>query len=133
MVTRSGTRADPRRFRVVVGDDDRPYREELVAHLTALGNVEVAGAAANGADVVIEAWRHRPDVVLLDLTLPGMSAAETTRHISRAAPNAAVCLLVASETDSGISEALDAGARDCLVKTATPEQIAIVLRRVSRE
>ena len=133
MTPGSALRPGGRHFRVVVGNQDRQYREELVAGLTSLGYVEVAGAASNGSDVVIEAWRHRPDVVLLDLTLPGMSAAETTRHITRAAPNAAVCLLVSSENDPGISEALDAGARDCLVKTATPAQIATVLRRVSRE
>ena len=133
MTPGTGSRPDGRHFRVVVGNHDRRYRDELVAGLTALGYVEVAGAATNGSDVVIEAWRHRPDVVLLDLALPGMSAAETTRHITRAAPNAAVCLLVTTETDPGISEALDAGARDCLVKTATPAQIATVLQRVSRE
>lgn len=133
MTPGTGSRPGGRHFRVVVGDHDRRHRDELVAGLTALGYVEVAGAATNGSDVVIEAWRHRPDVVLLDLTLPGMSAAETTRHITRAAPNAAVCLLVTAETDPGIAEALDAGARDCLVKTATAAQIATVLQRVSRE
>lgn len=130
MTTRTGAQAGLRRFRIVLGDGDQPSREGLVACLTTLGNVEVAAEASNGSDVVIEAWRHRPDVVLLDLTLPGMSAAETTRHIGRAAPESAVCLLVASETDPGISEALDAGARDCLVKSASPEQIAIVLKRL---
>lgn len=131
MIGGSKPHAAGRRYRVVVGHDDPTYRDGLVANLQELGTVEVAGAAATGADVVIEAFRQRPDVVLLDLGLPGMTAAETTRHIGRAAPGAAVCLLVESEFDRGISEALDAGARDCLRRCATPEEIAIVLRRLS--
>ncbi|MBI2759872.1 MAG: response regulator transcription factor [Chloroflexi bacterium] len=127
---RTGARREVRRFRVVVGNSDHTYREQLVANLAELGNIEVAGSASTGVDTIIEAWRHRPDVVLLDLSLPGMSAAETTRHIRRAAPESAICLLVVSEGDAGISEALDAGARECLVKTSTPEEIAIVLNRL---
>ncbi len=132
MPARTGMRPGARRFRVVVGERDQALRAGLLASLGTLSNVEVAASAANGADVVIEAWRHRPDVVLLDLRLPGMSAAEATRHITRAAPEAAVCLLVASEFDEGITEAIDAGARDCLVRSAPPEEIAIVLRRTVR-
>lgn len=133
MTARAGARRERGRFRVVVGERDPSLREGLVASLATLGDVEVAAAATNGSDVVIEAWRHRPDVVLLGLTLPGMSAAEATRHITRAAPESAVCLLVASELDEGITEAIDAGARDCLVRSAPPEQIAVVLRRTVRE
>jgi DNA-binding NarL/FixJ family response regulator len=128
----AGARGE-RPFRVVVADDDRPYRERLVAGLQALDTIEVAGAAGTGSDVVIEAWRHRPDVVLLDVTLPGMTAAEITRHILRAAPGAAVYLLVGSDNDPGITDALDAGARDRLRKTASPAQIAAALRRAGRE
>jgi DNA-binding NarL/FixJ family response regulator len=130
MPAETGEATRAKRYRVVVADRDEAYRGGLVASLAGLGNIEVAGEAATGSDVVVEAFRHRPDVVLLGLGLPGMSTAETTRHIVRAAPGSAVCLLVASESDPGITEAIDAGARDCLVKTADPEEIAIVLRRL---
>ena len=131
MTAYSSSQADPRPFRIVVADNDLSYRDVLVAGLSALGTLEVAAAATNSADAVIDAWQHRPDVVLLGVGLPGMSAADTTRHILRAAPGAAVCLLASSETDPGISAALDAGARDCLVRTESPEQIARTLKRAA--
>lgn len=100
--------------------------------LDAAGNVEVAGAAETGSDLVIEAFQKRPDVVFLDLTLPGMSAAEATRHINRAAPESAVCLVGTSESQPGIAEAMDAGASEFLKKTASGEQIAVVLSRIKK-
>jgi DNA-binding NarL/FixJ family response regulator len=116
---------------VVVGDGDAARREALLAGLGEIGRVEVTGTAATGVDTIIEAWRHQPDVILLDLTLPGMDPAEVTRHLRRAAPDAAVCLVATSQGEAGISAALDAGARDCITHTASPEEIAIVLRRVA--
>jgi DNA-binding NarL/FixJ family response regulator len=103
----------------------------LIALLGGLGNVEVVAAAGTGTDVVIEAYRHHPDVVLMDLRLPGFPIAEVVRHVLRAAPGTAVCLLVGTEFDQGISEALDAGARDCLKRSAAPEEITVMLRRAA--
>lgn len=131
MTSRPGGRPDSPSLRVIIADGDRPYREQLVAGLTASGVMEVAATAANSSDVVIDAWQHRPDVVLLDLKLEGMTAAETTRHIMRAAPGTTVCLLAASESEPGIALALDAGARECLVKSAPPEQIATAVRKAA--
>jgi DNA-binding NarL/FixJ family response regulator len=123
--------AGSRRYRVVLGESDPAVREGLTTVLGGLATVDVVAVAATGADVVIEAFRHHPDVVLLDLRLPGLPAAEVVRHICRATPGTAVCLLVGTEFDQGISEALDAGARDCLKRTAAPEEIAVMLRRAS--
>lgn len=109
--------------RVIVGETDTPARAQLMAGLRQLGNIEVLSAAGNGSDVVIDAWRHHPDMVLLDIALPGMTAAETTRHIGRAAPDSAVCLLTPTEGDPAISEAMNAGARFFLLKDAPIEQI----------
>jgi DNA-binding NarL/FixJ family response regulator len=130
---RPRARATQKRHRVVVGESDPAFREGLVAVLGGLGNVEVVALAATGADVVIEAFRHHPDVVLLDLRLPGLPSAEVVRHIARAAPGTVVCLLVGTEFDQGISEALDAGARDCLKRTAAPEEITVMLRRTGAQ
>ena len=132
MTMRMGGRPEKRSLRIVVADGDRPYRERLVAGLTASGVLEVAATATNSSDAVIDTYRHRPDVVLLDLKLEGMSAAETTRHIMRAAPGTTVCLLAASESEPDISLALDAGARACLVKSPPPEQLATAEQKAER-
>ncbi len=131
MTSRTGGRPDSPALRVIVADGDQPYREQLVAGLTASGVMEVTATAAHSSDVVIDAWRQRPDVVLLDLKLDGMSAAETTRHIMRVAPGTTVCLLATSESEPGIALALDAGARECLVKSSSPEQIANAVRKAA--
>ena len=131
MTTRTGDHSTAERVRIVLGENDTAYRNGLIERLAELQDIEVAGEATNGPDIVIEAWRHRPDVVLIDLALPGMTAAEATKHISRAAPGSAVCLLVGSEGDPGVSDALDAGARECIVKTATSQQIAGILHRIA--
>ena len=119
-------------IRVVVAEQDAAYREQLLASLASLPNIEVTATAQNSADAVIDAYQHKPDVVLLDLTLPGMPADETTRHIMRAAPDTSVCLLAASETEPGISAALDAGARECLKRNLPPELILATFERLYR-
>lgn len=114
----------------MLGESDPAVREGLLTVLGGLGTVDVVAVTDTSANVVIEAFRHHPDVVLLDLRLPGLRAAEVVRHIARAAPGTAVCLLAGTEFDDGISEALDAGARDCLKRSAAPEEITVMLRRV---
>jgi two-component system nitrate/nitrite response regulator NarL len=132
MATRSGGRPDSRPVHVVLAGADAASLERLRTGLDAVGSVEVDATATNSSDVVIDAYRHRPDVVLLDLSLPGLPAAETIRHILRAAPDTSVCLLAASETDPGISAALDAGARECITSTLSPEAIAAQIERLCK-
>lgn len=127
---RMGGRSDSRPLHIVLADGDPASRERLQSGFAELSGVEVDAAVANGADAVIDAYRLRPDVVLLDLTISGMSAAETTRHILRAAPGTTVCLLAQSEGDPGISAALDAGARECVDKSLAPDAIAARLERI---
>ncbi len=127
--------ADPQRrpsFRVVLAVPDPAYRERLIAGLQAVPGVEVAAAATTSADAIIDAYRARPHLLLLDLALPGLPAADTVRHIARAAPQTVVYLLVSSELEPGISAALDAGARDCLRKSLPPEALGATLERVRR-
>lgn len=132
MPTGTGGMRSTRALRVALADGDSTARAALLAQLTTLSDIEIVATASNASDAVIDAWRHRPDVALLDLALPGIPVAEATRHILRAAPGSAVCVLVGSESDRGVSAALDAGAREALVKTASPEQIHNVLTRVRR-
>ncbi len=129
------TTADPQRsspFRVVLAEPEPAVRERLIAGLQALPDVDVAALPTTSADAIIDAYRIRPHLLLLDLALPGLPTAETVRHIARAAPQTAVYLLVSSELEPGISAALDAGARDCLRRTLPPEALGATLERVRR-
>ncbi len=119
-------------LRIVLAEPDPAFRERLIASLQALPGVELAAVATTSADAIIDAYRARPHLLLLDLALPGLPPAETVRHIARAAPQTVVYLLVNSELEPGISAALDAGARDCLRKSLPPEALGATLERVRR-
>lgn len=119
-------------FRIVLAEADPTWRERLLAGLQAVPGVEVVAIAPTSADAIIDAYRTRPHLLLLDLALPGLSVAETVRHIGRAAPHTVVYLLVNSELELGISAALDAGARDCLRKSLPPAVLRAALERIRR-
>lgn len=119
---------------VLLASADESLRDGLASGLASARSVEIEiiGTVANGSDAVIDAYRQRPDVLLLDLRLPGPGAPEIVRHIGRAAPDTAVCLLVTSESEEGVSDAVDAGARDSVRRSAPPEEIAVVVGRLTR-
>ncbi len=119
--------------RLVIAGRDRIRRERLAAALAALPAITICAVAATSADAIIDAYRHRPDAVLLELGLPRLSAADTVRHLLRVAPGVLVYLLAERGRQAGISAALDAGARDVLDTALTPEQIAAVLLRARRK
>ncbi len=115
--------------RLAVTGRDSARRERLAAALAAQPGITICAVAATSADAIIDAYRHRPDAVLLELGLPKLIAAETVRHLLRVAPGVLVYLLSERGQPAGISAALDAGARDVLDAALTPAQIAAVLRR----
>lgn len=114
--------------RVVVADDQQIVREGLVALLGMMDGVEVAGAAANGEDAVKLVAELGPDVVLMDLRMPGIDGIEATRRITADHPDTAVLVLTTYADDESISAALTAGARGYLTKDAGRVEIGAALR-----
>ena len=119
-----------RRIRVLVADDHPIYREGLVTALSSLDGVEVAGEAADGHQVVEAARELSPDVVIMDLHMPGMNGIEATRQLAEQAPDVAVLVLTMLEDDESVFAALRAGARGYLVKGAQRQEIARALDAV---
>jgi len=74
------------RLRVMVVDDERLARERLIDLLRALGGVDVVGEASNGADAIAEVARRRPEVVFLDVSMPGMDGFEVARRLGEPRP-----------------------------------------------
>lgn len=119
-----------REIRVVVADDHPIYREGLVIALASLDGVAVVGEAGDGEQAVQAVLTLRPDVVIMDLHMPGMNGIEATRQLSERAPEVAVLVLTMLEDDESVFAALRAGARGYLVKGAQRREIARALEAV---
>ncbi|HEX2316241.1 MAG TPA: response regulator transcription factor [Thermomonospora sp.] len=109
--------------RVLVADDHPVYRDGLRMMLTSSGQVEVVGTAADGAEAVELADRLDPQVVVMDLRMPGLDGIEATRRIVARRPGTGVLVLTMHEDDDSVFAAMLAGARGYLVKGADQEEI----------
>jgi len=118
-------------IRVLLADDHPVVRGGLVALLETLAGVEVVGQAADGAAAVRETALLHPDVVVMDLRMPGMDGVEATRRIAAGFPGTAVLVLTMFDEDALIADALAAGARGYLLKGAEQEEIERAVRAVA--
>jgi DNA-binding NarL/FixJ family response regulator len=109
--------------RVLIVDDHPLTRDALAALLGAHG-FEVCGTASDGEEAVVEANRLKPDVVLLDLSMPGVDGLTALPTLRSAAPGCEVVVLTASGTEDNLLAAIRAGAAGYLLKTEPPERIA---------
>jgi DNA-binding NarL/FixJ family response regulator len=115
-------------IRVLVADDHPLFRDGLTALLTDAGDTELAGAATTGAEAVELARETQPDVVVMDLRMPGLDGIEATRRIVADSPHIAVLVLTMFDDDDSVFSALRAGARGYLLKGADREQIRRAIR-----
>ncbi len=117
-------------IRVLVVDDHPVVREGLVAILEDEEDFQVAGAVGSAEDALTLAPTVRPDVILLDLELPGMSGVDAIPKVAAAVPDARVIVLTAYDTDERVLGAIRAGARGYLLKGAPADEIARAIRAV---
>jgi DNA-binding NarL/FixJ family response regulator len=119
-------------IRVLVADDQTVVRDGLVALLGMLPGIEVAGAAADGDDAVRQALALAPDVVLMDLHMPGCDGVESTRRLALVQPRIHVVVLTSYSDDTYVLAALRAGARGFLTKDAGASDILQAVSAVSQ-
>ena len=112
--------------------DDHPLTRDALAALLEQGGFEIAGRAADAESAIERAAELRPDLVLLDLSLPGMSGVEALPLLREAAPDAEVVVLTASGTEENLLGAIRAGAAGYLLKSEPPERILEFLHGVAR-
>jgi DNA-binding NarL/FixJ family response regulator len=110
--------------------DDHPLTREALSSLLVQHGFDVAGQASDGAEAIEMAVGLAPDLVLLDLTMPGMDGLTALPRIREAAPDTEVVILTASGTEENLLGAIRAGAAGYLLKTESPERIASFLRGV---
>ncbi|HSB88988.1 MAG TPA: response regulator transcription factor [Anaerolineales bacterium] len=120
------------RIRVLLADDHAVLRAGLKALLSAQADMDVVGEAGDGLEALREAERLRPDVVLADVGMPGLSGLELTHRLKESLPEVRVLILTVHEDQSFLHRALRAGAAGYLVKRAAEEDLLAGIRAVAR-
>ena len=118
-------------LRILVADDSADFREGIAALLASVDGLELVGEAVDGQQAVDGALQLQPDVLLMDLHMPGRNGIEATREIVSVAPHIAVLVLTMHEDDDSVFSAVRAGARGYLVKGARQAELLRALRTVA--
>lgn len=117
-------------IRIVVADDHPVVRSGLVAMLRTIPGLDVVGEAADGSAAVRAAVEQRPDVILMDVRMPGADGIEATRRIRESLPECRVLILTMYDDDATVFTAMQAGAQGYLLKEAEQEEIVRAVRGV---
>jgi two-component system, NarL family, response regulator DegU len=116
--------------RVYVVEDQPQLLKNLVKVLGTFPELEVVGTSQDGEDAVEDIVRVRPQLVLLDLELPGINGIQVTQRVKRRAPEVEILILTSFEDEQKVYEAIQAGASGYLVKRVGPEKIRSSIREV---
>jgi len=119
-------------IRLFLADDHAVVRSGLRMLLQAQPDMKIVGEAETGQEAIRRVVELRPDVVLMDIEMPGMNGIEATRRIKAEAPQAAVLALTMYEDDQYFFEMLRAGASGYVPKRAAPDELVSAIRAVSR-
>jgi len=118
-------------IRVLVVDDHPMFRTGLRALLSSLPTVEWAGEASTGEEAVALSLKLQPDVILMDIQMPGLNGIEATRQILRDSPHIGILIVTMYENDDFVFAAMQAGARGYLLKGADQDEIVRAIQAVS--
>ncbi|MCP3937170.1 MAG: response regulator transcription factor, partial [Actinomycetia bacterium] len=117
---------------VVLVDDDELMRAGIRLILNRTDGIEIVGEASNGASALVVAEATGPDIVLMDIRMPGLDGIEATREMTRRGPQPRVIMLTTFDVDDYVFESLRAGASGFLLKRAAPDALIEGIRTVAR-
>jgi NarL family two-component system response regulator LiaR len=126
------TKVPPGPIRVLIVDDHAIVRRGIRALLATEAGIEVVGEAEDGREAAIKAESLRPDMILMDLVMPGMDGIEATRRITARQPEARILVLTSFATDDKVFPAIKAGALGYLLKDSSPEELVGAIHQVHR-
>ena len=119
------------KIKILIVDDHAIVRMGLASLLGTRPEYEVVGDAGNGETALRKAARLKPDVILLDMVMPGMDGAETTRRLVENNPQSRILILTSYGTSDGIARALEAGALGAVIKTLDFKDLIKAIQSVS--
>jgi len=131
-MTATNVRTSESRVRVLIVDDHAIVRKGIRALLSEADGFEVVGEAGNGQEAVLRAEESSPDVILMDLLMPGMDGIEATRQITSRRPQARILVLTSFAADNKVFPAIKAGASGYLLKDSSPDELVRAIRQVHR-
>jgi DNA-binding NarL/FixJ family response regulator len=117
---------------VIVVEDDRGLREQLVQILESAPDIKCLGACGSAEEALPEIFSKTPDVVLMDIKLPGMSGIQCVAEVKKVLPAMQIIMVTIYEDSERIFRALKAGANGYLVKSSPPDQLLAAIRDVSK-
>jgi len=120
------------RIRVLLVDDHALFRQGLAGLLSSQPDIEVVGEAEDGIEAQVKAQELRPDLILMDLTMPGCDGLEATQRIKQALPDVRIVMLTVHDEDDRLFEAIKSGAVGYLLKSTAAETLMPMLRGVMR-
>ena len=118
--------------RILLADDHTLFRQGIRTLLAAEADFEVAGEAVNGQDAVEKSIEVRPDVVLMDIGMPGLSSFEATRQIRKNRPETRVLFLTMYDDEDYLVEGMEVGASGYVLKDSAAQQLVAAIRDVCR-
>jgi DNA-binding NarL/FixJ family response regulator len=119
-------------IKVLITDDHVFYREGVRALLSSVHEIEVIGEANNGDEAIAQTSELKPDVILMDLKMPGMNGIDATRRIHETHPKVGVLVITMFDDDDSVFAAMRAGARGYLLKDADKEEVVRAIVAVER-
>jgi DNA-binding NarL/FixJ family response regulator len=117
-------------LRVLIADDHPVFRDGIRALLEATADIEVVGEATTGHEAILLAEELNPDLILMDVQMPGLNGIEATRQLVAAQPHIRVLVVTMFEDDASVFAAMRAGARGYILKDATKEEIRRAIQAV---
>ena len=118
-------------IRVLVADDHAIVREGLISALRLEGDIDVVGQASNGREAIDKAVELEPDVIIMDISMPGCGGLEATSVLAHQLPQAKVLILTVSDREEDVFKAVRFGARGYLLKSTSIDDIMAAVRQVA--
>jgi DNA-binding NarL/FixJ family response regulator len=118
-------------IKLMIADDHRLFREGLKALLAVTDDIEIVAEAEDGASALKKCKERQPEIILMDINMPGLNGIHATQQILETFPQIGIIMLTMLEDDASVFNAMRAGARGYLLKGADPQEVLSVIRAVA--
>lgn len=118
-------------IKLMIADDHRLFREGIKALLAVTEDIEIVGEAEDGETTIEKCLELQPNVILMDINMPGLNGIQATARILERQPQTRIVMLTMLEDDASVFHAMRAGARGYLLKGADPQEVLSVIRAVA--